>query len=326
MPQPTGSQLHIDTYLTNVSVGWAQDQKNFVAGSVFPRVPVMKQSDKFAIYDKGYFYRDEMKVRPMGGRPDQIGYAVSQGSYFAEEYAIEHKIDDRVRDNADQPLDPDRAAMRLLTGQGLIRGDRLWATQFFKTGVWSIDWAGVASGPTGNQFLQFDQSGSDPIEFFDQRREAIGGATGFWPNKLVLGPAAFRAVKNNPAVLDRIKYTQRAIVTTDLLAALLELDEVLVARAVYNTAAEGQTNAVQYIVDSHSALLVYAAPEPAIDTPSGGYTFAWTGLLGANSLGAVIERGREELAHSDVFQARMAIAPQLVASELGEFYTSVSAS
>lgn len=322
MPQPTPSQLHIDTYLTDISVGWAQNQANFIAGKVFPRVPVLKQSDKFALYDKGYFYRDEMKVRPLGGRPNQIGYEVDQGSYFCEEYAIEHKIDDRTRQNADQPLDPDRATMRLLTGQGLIKGDRLWATSFFGTGIWGADWTGVASAPSGDEFIQFDQADADPISFFDEQRETIGGGTGFWPNTLVLGPAAWRGLRNCPDVLERIKFTQRATVSEDLLASLLGLDQVLVARSVYNTAAEGQDDNVQFIVDSNAALLVYAAPEPALDTPTGGYTFTWTGLLGSNEIGAVIERGREELAHSDVFQARMAIDPQIVAPELGVFYSS----
>lgn len=321
LPQPTGNQLHIDTYLTNISVAWAQDQTNFIATRVFPTVPVNKQSDKFAMYDKGYFYRDEMKVRPRGGRPEQIGYEVEQGTYYCEEFGAEVKIDDRDRENADEPLDPDRAAMRLLTEQGLIRQDRMWASAYFTQNVWTglPDQQGEASGPSGNQFLQFDQADADPISQIDEYREQLGGASGYWPNKLVLGPATFRGLKNNELVLDRIKFTQRGLVTEDLLAELLGVDEVLVARAVYNTAAEGQANNVQFIVPTTSALLVYAAPTPALEQPTGGYTFAWTGLLGSNSMGAVIERGREELAHSDVFQSRLATVPELVSSELGVF-------
>lgn len=326
MPQPTPSQLHIDHYLTDISVAWVQDQANFIASKVFPRVPVQNQSDKYAMYDKGYFYRDEMKPRPLGGRPEQTGYEVTQGDYFCEEFGLEHKIDDRTRANADQPLDPDRAAMRLLTGQGLIRADRMWATQYFQTGVWGTDLQGSAS-PSGSEFLQFDQADADPIEFFDEQREEIGGGTGFWPNTLVLGAAAYRRIRNNPNVLDRIKYTQRALVGAELLASLLEVDQVLVARAVYNTAAEGQDDNIQFIVDTTSALLVYAAPEPSLEEPTGGYTFVWSNLIpgATNELGAVIERGREELAHSDVFQSRMAIDPEIVAPELGTyFYDCVS--
>jgi hypothetical protein len=194
--------------------------------------------------------------------------------------------------------------------------------------VWGDDWAGVDSSPSGNEFLAFDQTDSDPIEFFDQRREVLGSATGFWPNTLVLGPAAFRAIKNNPLVLERIKYTQRGMVSEDLLASLLEVDQVLVARAVYNSANEGQTADIGFIAPTDSALLVYAAPDPAIDTPTGGYTFTWSNLIpgATNEMGAVIERGREELAHSDIFQGRMAIDPAIVAPALGEFYTACSSS
>lgn len=327
IPQPTSTSLHVDALLTNLSVAWAQTQDNFISTKVFPTVPVQFRSAKYALYGKGAFLRDEYQPRPLGDRPKQTGYDVTFQTYYCEEWALEHKVDDQIRANANAPLDPDKAAMRLLTGQGLVRSDRLWASKFFKTGVWGADWAGVASGPSGNQFIQFDQSGSDPIGFFDQRIEAQGGATGYPPNTLVLGPAAYRGLKNNTHIMDLIRYTQRGILTTDLLAELFGVDRVLVARSVYNSAAEGQADSINYIVDSKSALLVYAAPSPTIDEPSGGYTFAWTGLIpgAANAMGAVIERGREDLAHSDVFQGRMAIDPEIVAPELGTFYSAVVA-
>lgn len=324
MPQPTATQLHIDTYLTNLSVGWVQDQSKFVANQVFPTVPVMKESDKYAIYDKGFFYRDELEARPMGQRPKQAGYAVSSGTYFCEEFALEHKVDDRVRTNADQPLDPDRAAMRLLTSQAMIHQDVNWAADYFKTGVWGTDWTGVASAPSGSQFIQFDQTGNDPINFFDQRRIDVESNTGYCPNVIVLGADVFRVLKNNSLITDRIKYTQKGIVTAEILAQLFDVDKVLIARGVQNTAKEGQTNAISYIVNRKAALMVYAAPEPTIDEPSGGYTFAWTGLIpgATNALGGVIERGREELAHSDVFQIRVAYDTEIVAPEVGEFFAS----
>lgn len=324
MPQPTPNQLHIDTYLTNLSVAWAQDQANFVASKVFPTVPVAKQSDKYAIYKRDAFYRDEYQPRPLGGRPNQTGYGVTSGTYFAEEWALEHKIDDRVRANADQPLDPDRAGMRLLTTQGLIRQDRMWASSYFKTGVWGTDWTGVASSPSGNQFIQFDQAGSDPIGFFDSRVEDVGSKTGYPPNTIVLGPDCYRTLKNHASVLDRIKYTAKGIVTTDLLAELFDVDQVLVARGVFNSAKEGQTESTGYIANSKGAMLAYAAASPSIDEPSAGYTFAWTGLIpgATNAMGGVIERGREELAHSDVLQGRMAFDTEIVASELGEFFAA----
>lgn len=318
----TPSDLHIDQYLTNLSVAFAQDEGKFVADKVFPVVPVTKQSDKYNIYPKGHFWRDEVAPRPLGGRPNQAGYDVESGTYLCEEEGLEHKIDDRVRANADQPLNPDRAGMRLLTEQTMIHRDSDWASSYFAKGVWGTDLKGKSSSPGENEFLQLDQSGTEPVEFLDELRDDLGGATGMDPNTLVLGRDVFRVVKNHPEIKDRIKYTQRGIVTAEILAELFGVDKVVIPGSVKNSSAEGVADAIDFIVGRKDMLLVYSAPNPAIDQPSGGYIFAWTGLIpgATNAYGGVIERGREELAHSDVLQIRTAYDMQVVAPELGIFF------
>jgi hypothetical protein len=322
MPDVTPPALHIDTYLTEISVAYAQKQANFIADKVFPTVPVLKESNFYAIYKKGAFFRDELKVRPLGGRPPRAGYEVDKGRYNAEEWGLEHAIDDRVRANADSVFEPDRAGMRLLTTQALIRRDRMWAEKYYKTGVWSADWEGVSSGATAKKFLQFDQSGSEPISFFKKRRTEMARATGFMPNTLVLGPDVVDVLENHSAITDRIKYTQRGVLTVELLAELFGFDRVLVPYGVINSAAEGEADSIDFLVGSKSMLMVYSAPAPSLEEPSAGYTFAWTGLLPGltNAFGGVIERGREELAHSDILQIRAAYDVQIVASDLGQFF------
>jgi hypothetical protein len=325
MPQPTASQLHVDRYLTDMAIAWAQDSNLFVADKVFPVVPVVKQSDLYAIYEKDYFYRDEMQVRPMGGRPNVAGYEITNGKYFCDEWALEDRIDDRQRANADEPLNPDLASMRMLTQQALIHRDSLWASQYFISGVWGTDWAGTSNGQAdgaGGNFLQFDQSGSDPIGFFDQRRVDVLSKTGYAPNTIVLGQDTYRVLKNHSSITDRIKYTQRGIVTTDILAELFDVERVVVPGSVINNAHEGQTLSTDFIVNRKAALMVYAAPAPTINAPSGGYTFAYVGLVPGvtNAFGGVLERGRDELAHSDVIQIRAAYDMEVTASELGEFF------
>jgi hypothetical protein len=306
---------------------FVQDTANFVADKVFPVVPVAKQSDKYVTFPKGFFFRDEVKPRPLGGRAPVAGYEVGEGTYIAEEFALAHKIDDRVRANADQPLDPDRAAMRLLTTQMLIHRDIDWVTTFFGTSIWGLDRTGVASGPTGNEFIQFDAAGSDPIGLVEAEKERIVGVTGYSPNVLVMGAKVFRIVKSHSDVIDRVKYTQTGIVDLGLLASLFGVDKVVVPRSVQNTANEGAADAISFIVPSDDMLLCYSAPAPAIEVPSGGYIFAWTGLIpgATNAFGGVIQRGREDLAHSDHVEIRASWDQKLIASELGTFFnTAVS--
>jgi len=327
MPQPIPSQMHVDRYLTTLSVAFVQKSRNFVADKVFPVVPVAMQSDKYPVYDRGYFFRDEVGVRPLGGEAPRAGYKITNKTYVAEEYALAHTIDDRVRANADKPLNPDRAAMRLLTTQFMIHRDRQWTDGYFKTGVWTTDLTGVSASPTAGQFLQFDQTGSDPIGLIDQQKDTIAEATGYEPNVLVLGRKVYRTLRGHADIIDRVKYTQRGVVDTEILASLFGVERVVVPGAIYNTAAEGAADSFSFIVSSNDMLLVYAAPEPALEVPSAGYIFAWTGLIpgATNAFGGAFMRTRDEKAHSDYVEIRGAYDMHVVAPDLGVFFTSVVA-
>ena len=74
MTTPTNSAVHVDAALTNISVAFLQNANNFVAGRVFPNVAVSKQSDRYFVFDRGDFNRDEAEVRAPGTESAGGGY------------------------------------------------------------------------------------------------------------------------------------------------------------------------------------------------------------------------------------------------------------
>jgi Phage major capsid protein E len=330
---PTIRDGHVDVLLTNISVAYIQDAANFVAGQVFPPVPVEHASDLYLKYNKGSFFRDDVKARPFGGLSGVTGFDLTKATYYCEEQALSTYLDDRERANATPPYDPERGKTLLLTSQHMIHRDIDWSRKFFTTGVWTggtglnggsagADYTGVSTAPGANGFLQFDQAASTPIELVDQCREQVASQTGFLPNVLVLGTKVFRALKNHPEVLDRVKYTQRGLISEDLLASLFGIDKVIVPRAIKNTAHEGQTDSMSFIHSPTSMLLAYAAGAPGLEQPTAGYIFSWTGLLGDAAFNAGVWRGRDEQRHSDWFEVRMAYDPEVVGSDLAIFFAS----
>lgn len=317
--------LHIDRYLTDFSVMFVQDAGNFIAQRAASVIPVLKQTDKYVVYDRGYFWRDEAAPRPLGGRPLQVGYKIGEGTYSATEFALEHTIDDRQRANADDPIRLDENATILLTQKQLIKQDRVWAQNFFRAGVWTTNYDGVASTPGTNQFLQFNDASSDPIGVIDSAKDQIAELTGFMPNVLVLGADVKRTLRSHPDIADRIKYTQVGVADDGILASLFEVNAVLTARSVYNSAAEGATDSFDFIVDRTGMLLAYIEPNPGLDSPTAIANFAWTGLIpgATNAMGGVIESGRDDRAHSDYFQSRMAWDLKQVSADLGVFFNDV---
>jgi len=323
MPQPLPSQMHTDKFLTNMSVAFYQEATQFVAGRVFPIIGVQKQSDLYPVFPKGFFWRNEMGIRPLGGEAKRIGYEVTTDSYRCEEYAIAHTIDDRVRANTDDPLNPDRSAGRLLTQQALVALEQNWVTNFFGTSIWGLDRAGDPT-PTGDQFLHFDDTSSDPIGLIRGDSDLIMSTTGYQPNVLIMGRSVFRyLIVTHADVIDRIRYVQPGMADAQILASLMNVGQIMVPGSVAESAVEGATSSIGFIHDNNSMLLVYSAMNPGIETPSGGYTFAWTGLLPGemNAIGGVVQRSRLDQAFSDYFVLRQAYDQKVVASELGIFYS-----
>ena len=310
--QPTYTEVHIDAPLTNLSVAFAQAADRFLAGQVFPRVPVMKKSDKFFTFDRAYFLSDHTQKRAIGAVAARSGFTVSSDSYEVERLALGTAIPDGLRDNADTPIQLDRSASNFLTQHLLIGMERDWATAYF-TAVWDNTLA-LSNG-------KWSDANSDPTTDVKTAIRTILENTAQLANVVVLGRLTFDRLTEHPDVIDRIKYSagpgNPAIVNQQTLAQLFGVERVLVASATRNTAAEAATASYDFICDEDAVLVVYAAPSPGVEVPSGGYTFTWRGT--GNGMGLEMKRYRDEPAESDVIEGGVWFKHKLVSAALGSF-------
>jgi hypothetical protein len=315
---------HIDRAMTNISVAYMQDATAFIADKVFPIVPVKRQSDVYYQYSKADFMRDEARER--GAATESAGgdYGVeAQDPYYCRKHAFHTDITPEARANYDEPLDADRDATDFVSQKMLIRREMEWASKFFGTGVWDTEFAGAAS-TSGTNKEYWSSPTSDPIGDITGASVQMASETGYRPNTLVLSPFVFNALKNHEDILDRIKYTQRGIVTADLLATLFEVDKVLVAWGVANTAVKGATEDTGFIMGKH-AMLCYANPAPALRKPSAGYIFSWTGLEGSGGYGNRIVRLPMDLLGlgTERIEGEIAFDAKKICSDLGIFFKDI---
>jgi len=312
MAQPSSPDVHVDAPLTNISVAYVQAADQFIAGQVFPEIPVEKLSDKYFSFPKGDWFRDEAAVRGEAAESAGSGYGVnSSDTYNCQVWAMHKDVPARVVNNADNPLNPLGEAAEFVTQRLLVRMERLWVTSFFSTGLWD--------GEDTPSNLWSSYTSSDPISDLEEGIETILQATSFAPNTLVMGYQVWRQLKHHPDIVDRYKYTSAESVTTDMLAALLDLDRVLVMKSVYNTAAEGATASMAFNAGKN-ALLAHVAPTPGIMTPSAGYTFSWTGVSGGLGETVGVDRFEMRKLKAERVEAEKAVDMKLVASDLGYFF------
>lgn len=324
MPQRT--QVHVDRPLTNISVAYMQEAANFIADKVFPIVPVVKQSDTYFVYKKEDFFRDEAKERAQGAESAGGDYDIEQAPpYFCRKYAFHKDITEEERVNSDNPLQPNMDATEFVTQKMLIRRENEWASKYFQPSTWATEYTGVDATPSGKQVIKFDKVTSDPIKVIANAIVEMAKNTAYRPNTIVMSPAVFYALKNHEDILDRIKYTQKGIVTTELLAQLFEVDNIYVAWSVQNKARKGAADgAMDFIMGNH-LLLCYVNPRPGIKKPSAGYIFAWTGLKGAGAYGNRITRIPMPWLGMDTerVEGEIAFDTRVVCKDLGVFFKDI---
>jgi len=325
MPQPSINSVHVDAILTNISVAYLQKQDNFIADKVFPIVPVDKKSDKFFVYTKNDWFRDEAQRRADATESAGSGYNLSTGTYSAEVYAFHKDVGDQTVANADAPLNPLREATEFVTQRLLLRRELQFVSDFFTTGVWADDVTGVAGSPSSGETKQWsDYTSSDPIDDIEEAKSEVLSNTGMEPNTLVLGYEVFRQLKNHPDLVDRIKYTSSQTITQDMLARMFDLDRVLVAKAVKATNKEGASEAYSYAYGK-AALLAHVAPNPGLMTPSAGYHFSWTGVSGGIGSTIGVSSFRMESLKAERVEAEMSFDNKVIGADLGYFWNTIVA-
>jgi len=307
MPSPTARQSHIDRALTNVSIAYRNAE--FVGPGIFPTVPVQKQSDKFFIFDKGNWFRDDAGPRAPGTRAPRADYTLSTSNYLCVEKALAKQVPQEVIDNSDDPLTPlvratERATRGLMLAQEIDILDLVFGT----------GWASSATPGT-----LWSNDAADPLGDIETGMNTVALAIGAEPNVGIIGRGLWRYVKNHPDIIDRIKYGQTAggpaRVTEAAVAALAGLDRLLVARGIKNTADEGAADVMAYIGGNHLALL-FVTGSPALDEPSAGYLFSW--------MGREVNRYVEDQEHAQVVEARESWDSLITASDAGYLIKSAA--
>jgi len=324
---PSPSELHINGPLNNVAIAWKQESKRFAAGRTFPEVPVEKQSDFYHVWQRGDFFRDEAEeVGPQSKTPLQ-NLRKSTDQYNAKVYGIGGFVSEQDMANQDVAANKEQKLAQANVTKLLIKREKIWVNNFFTTGVW-FGSTKVGGGDLlgGVDFVQFDTfATSDPIAVIRPQIQQLV-LLGVDPMDLVLtiGPGVWLWIQDHPDFLGRYEQTQTAILNEQLIAAVLGIREVVVPYGSETTSKEGVADAsttMGYIIGKHM-LLSFSPRAPAIDQPSAGYMFTWTGLLGAGNDGIRTRRVPTDDPLGIKVIGNMAFDPKLTSSVCGVFFAN----
>lgn len=290
---PSGSgNVHIDVALTQISIAWPQG--NLAGAALFPSVPVNKQSDKYYIHGReGFLPEDDL--RAPGTEANEIApLKVSMDTYYAQEHALATAVTDEERSNADSPLSPDRDGTNTVTSKIMLGRER--AMQVLATTVGNYA-TGHTVAPAGAAKWS-DYAGSDPIGDLRTAKSTVHSKIFLEPNVAVVPYQVMTKLEDHPDFLERIKYSERAIFSPELLASVLGFQRVVVPGVGINSANEGATASMGYLWGK-DVVVAYVPGSPGLRIPAFGYEFTWRA---SGSFTQTVDRWREEKRKSDMLR------------------------
>lgn len=318
-------------YLTNMSMAYFQQADRYVAKTIFPICPVQLSSARFYTFSKGDLLRDNVARKPQFGKvqPAQMGQLDQSYTCYVDQVIVgvdQISALNYQRTNAPGIADPRRAKVKYIAEQMNLHQDIVFANNFFKSGVWANEWTGNTTHNSGSkQFIKFNDDNCDPVSLFDELCTSVEQSTGRRPNRLALGKSAFNSLKSNPSVVERVKFggstANPATVNERVLGELFGIEKVVVMSSVYNSAAVGAADNMNFICDPTSALLAYATDAPAIDEPSAGYIFTWD-MLGNGQYMPTLQYPGENGTHSEFIEGLFSADMKKTADDLAIFLKS----
>lgn len=279
----------VNQTLTNYARGIAVDKASKLAEFIAPVVPTGTASGQYKSFSDKNAFANYNTARAVGGNRTRIEFEASDQFYNCRPNGLEITIDDYERDAAGQNdqggLMLERAKINTLISAQCVSHEssvfsrlRSVVSAVAGTGQWSVQT-------------------NDPIDQIDAQIQTISDNIGKMPNRMVIGLAAWRVLKNHTLARARQPGSDNIGVTLTQLAAMLlnPAMDIRIGTLPADSAKPGRASANQNIVGAE-VWVFYAEPNPTVYDIS----FAKTFRIDRSGVAAVKEY-REEGASSDVY-------------------------
>lgn len=280
--------------LTSVFNAYYIDAAGFVGMRLAPLFRTGEQTAQYPVFTKETFLNVPRLRQRAPGTPFQRSVpGVSDDSYACRNYGHETPVADEDRKKYASILDADKAAIRRNAHIILVNHE-----------VRVRDAIKASTMPRGTPSAPWDDySNSDPVGDVKAAIASIEDACGLRPTTVTLSRRIVDKLSLNPKVRAFFP-THNGVMTADMLRAIFEIDRMLIAGGVENTASEGQPMSVGHLWGKDVYLTVTNDGQD-LELPNAARTFLWNaqGESGGGEAGSFVETYRDDAIKSDVHRS-----------------------
>jgi hypothetical protein len=262
-------------------------------------------------------------TRAPGSGYNRGKFTFTTDSYACVEHGWEEPIDDREAEMYAAYFDAEQvSAMRAM--DFVLRAQEIRVAALLHN---TTTYTGAAlTTAITNEWDDFVNA--TPIDDVEAAVRKVYTGTGLWPNALQVNKKQFRNLRQCDQIIERIASfgagapVKAADITAAQLAAVFDLEDVLIGSGSKNTALEGQTAVPGQIWSDEYAMVMRVCRTNDIREPGLGRTFHW-GQDGSQ-IGGAVETYRNESVRSEMARVRHDTHEKLLYVEAAHLLSNVT--
>lgn len=324
MPSPTSTLSTLRPDLAEFQeFDIESEKKGYVALKVLPVVEAGLQSDNPGkVPLEALLFQADTK-RNSGSGYNRGSYKFETFSYSTSENGWEEPIDARDEKRYRHILQVDRIANARAAGVVARNQEQRAAALVFNSTTWTG--AALTTAPT-NEWD--DATNAVPITDVEAAVKKIYEGSGLWANALVINRQVFRNLRNCAQVIDRIESagagdaTKATDITEQMLAAVFDLQYIIVAGASKNSANEGQAATPAQIWSGEYAMVCCVSNSADMRDPCIGRTFHWS--EDGSIIGGTVEEYEEVQSRSRIIRVRHETDEVIMYPQAGHLLSNIT--
>lgn len=328
MPAPSAAltTLRPDLAGTLLEFDLANDRNGFVGYRVCPIINVAKPSGTFGKIPLEQLLLASTTVeRAPGAGYERKKWTFSDVSYACKERGVEEPVDDREAQMYSNYFDAEQISTQRAFDRVLRAAENRIATMIFNASTWT---GASLTTAVAKEWDKNHKTDADPISDVNAAKQAVWNGTGIWPNAMIISRTVFNNLRALDAITDAIESggagfaSRMADVTTAQLAAVFDLDYILVAGSAKNTANENQTASLASMWSNEYAMICRIATTNDMAEPCIARAFHWA--EDGSSPGGTVETYRDETIRGNVVRVRHDITEQVIYPECGHLLSNIT--
>jgi hypothetical protein len=326
MPSPTSSlATQRPDLATFLEFDLESERAGYIATQVLPVMSVASQAGNFGKIPLEQLLQQRETRRAPGAGYARGNWTFDKATYATEEHGAEEPVDDREAQMYAEYFDAEQVSTMRAFSSVLRNAEQRVADAVFNATTWT---GAALTTAVSNEWDSNHTANAVPITDVEAAVNKVYDASGLWPNALIINRKVFRNLRNLDQIIERIESagagnpSKPSDITEQMLAAVFDLDFVIVAGTSKNNAKEGQAAAPTQIWSSEYAMVCRIATGNDMREACIGRTFHWS--ADGSSVGGTVESYRDEAIRGNVIRVRHDVDEVILYPQAGHLLSNVT--